>query len=95
MENCTACSDYKTCTTCETGFYINENKCQPCISPCTECLIDTGTYKCTNCIAQNYVDTNDDLCKACSYFIDFCELCGAVNVCENCEDNYYPGPAPA
>ncbi|ELP87473.1 protein serine/threonine kinase, putative [Entamoeba invadens IP1] len=93
--NCKTCShDFsRKCTTCEMGYYPNDNfKCQKCDSSCeNKCNTETGY--CKSC-SNNFVMYNppSQRCESCSSFDFHCKTCmsDSSRKCSECNSNYYP-----
>lgn len=72
---CITCTEMKTCTICETGWYLTkENRCAPCDSSCTACFGDRQT--CSACIEGYWLDHNGNCYNRWSLLIVIVTLIG-------------------
>jgi len=77
---CSACGSDGKCTTCASGYILDNGACTACSKGCTECGTDG---KCTKCDTGYVLDTN--ACKACA---TGCTECSTDGKCTACDYNY-------
>ncbi|CAD2212936.1 hypothetical protein, conserved [Angomonas deanei] len=84
VENCASHSDDGTCTACNSGYYLNGNRCVKCdFTRCSRCVQDNV---CADCAAGYSFPVEGPQCVKCD--IDRCMKCSADNVCAFCEDGF-------
>jgi hypothetical protein len=89
------------CTSCKTGFYLDNGICKVCGGDCTECSSADVCTKCNSsvsyldsnkkcqCLAGFKLDTSSNICKLCSYFYNAgCNSCNNTK-CLACNSGYY------
>ncbi|CAD2212945.1 hypothetical protein, conserved [Angomonas deanei] len=84
INGCKTYSDAGTCTACESGYYLNGNRCVKCdFTRCSRCVNDNV---CADCAAGYSFPVEGPQCVKCD--IDRCMKCSADNVCAFCEDGF-------
>ncbi|GAB1227985.1 hypothetical protein ENUP19_0367G0018 [Entamoeba nuttalli] len=83
ITNCKVCSS-NICSECNTGYYLNENVCNPCGDSCTDCNKTNNTIVCNECSERYYLSSGT--CHNCG---DNCLSCDDTK-CLNCESSYTP-----
>lgn len=80
-ENCSECSDSKSCDKCNSERqYFNGQKCVDCKENCREC---SSTGECTRCQSNYFLQSG--LCLPCS---NGCRECTSSTVCTTCNYSY-------
>ena len=64
-DRCTICTDSITCTSCSSGYFLNENgMCDVCFTNCFECT-GSNSNQCTSCLPGYFLNENAE-CNICS-----------------------------
>ncbi|CAD2212938.1 hypothetical protein, conserved [Angomonas deanei] len=84
VTNCASHSDAGTCTACNSGYYLNGNRCVKCdFTRCSRCVQDNV---CADCAAGYSFPVEGPQCVKCD--MERCMKCSADNVCAFCEDGF-------
>ncbi|KAL4502619.1 hypothetical protein ABPG73_014376 [Tetrahymena malaccensis] len=86
--SCKTCSgpSQSNCTSCFDSYYLDNNQCKACLSPCDNC--SQSQDNCTSCINGYTLNTNkceincDSTCQTCSAPKD-------SSSCTSCKDGFY------
>lgn len=79
LEDCETCGDPSTCTSCEDGFFLNDdNLCSPCSDLCDGC--DGNLDNCDNCATEDPINAfripgSNNCTNVCDMAIDHCIDC--------------------
>ena len=83
--NCIDCNDSGECTLCKDTYYLNDKKCEQCLSTCKKC---SSLNNCLICNDENKYINRSGLCVSCFPIEEGCNKCSNENTCEECYDNY-------
>ncbi|EWS75215.1 leishmanolysin family protein (macronuclear) [Tetrahymena thermophila SB210] len=86
--SCKTCTgpSQSNCTSCFDSFYLDNNQCQTCLSPCDNCSISQDN--CTSCI--NGYNLNSNKCEIiCDSSCQTCSAPKSPNSCTSCKDGFY------
>ena len=79
---CKSCdATQTTCTECNSGYYLFNNKCLECSAGCNKCVDDAT---CLECAEGHFVNTN----RGCTRCITDCKTCKDENRCLECNDGF-------
>ncbi|CAD8196825.1 unnamed protein product [Paramecium pentaurelia] len=60
--NCKSCKDIKICSQCKSGYFLDDNQCNPCDIHCKECS-GPSKKQCTSCLFEIFSQGNCQLCE--------------------------------
>eukprot|EP01022_Parablepharisma_sp_SALTPOND_P020114 TRINITY_DN356_c0_g2_i4.p1 TRINITY_DN356_c0_g2~~TRINITY_DN356_c0_g2_i4.p1 ORF type:complete len:851 (-),score=53.31 TRINITY_DN356_c0_g2_i4:242-2413(-) len=85
IPNCKICDSTPKCTTCATGFYVNDGNCTSCSENFTNCDACSSDTLCDQCKTGHYWNTTTTNCEAC---MEGCTACADPKTCLICADGY-------
>lgn len=71
------------CLACQSGFYLNAEKCIQCAENCLRC----DHTHCISCSYGYFFDESANECQKCP--IHNCDLCKSTDFCVSCSDGYF------
>ena len=77
QSNCINCTDPSICTSCSSGYYLNNITCLACSSNCAQC----NSTSCITC-SSGYGLNSQGQCITCN--VPNCLSCSSNNVCSQC-----------
>ncbi|KAL4506331.1 hypothetical protein ABPG73_017065 [Tetrahymena malaccensis] len=87
-KTCTAPNDYSKCTSCTTGYYLQQNSCLSCDFPCQSC--EGTSTNCLSCVQWHQLDPTNNTCKLiCPNECTSCFDTSSQTICNGCIDGYY------
>ena len=83
-DNCAKCNDSNTCTQCNDGYFILNNKCSQCNTNCLKC--EASRNHCTACESTKFLFEDENYCYDCP---NNCKQKGSSDCrCTKCNEGY-------
>lgn len=84
IQNALSCSSTVAASSCQSGYYLNDNYCYSCLLNCISC---SSAYDCSGCSSGYYLNTSIITCNPCP---QGCASCNQFtpSLCTSCLKGY-------